>query len=89
MEQTFVNTVLPKLGLHLLLGMQKPPLWFSYDREGDVLHVVFKEAKTEDETILNKDDIIVARRGKTIINMTILNASRLFHQNGQRSKRHS
>lgn len=76
MEQTFVNSVLPKLGLHHLFGMKKPPLWLSYDREGDALHVIFEEAKEQDKSLLDKDDIIVTKRGKKVINMTILNASR-------------
>lgn len=79
MEQTFVNTVLPKLGLRNLIKMQKPPLWLSYDREGDALHVIFEEAKKSDKSMLDKNDIIVTKRGKKIINMTILNASRLFN----------
>lgn len=76
MEQTFVNSVLPKLGLHHLFGMKKPPLWLSYDREADALHVIFEEAKKQDKSSLDKDDIIVTKRGKKVINMTILNASR-------------
>lgn len=79
MEQTFVNTVLPKLGLRHLIKMQKPPLWLSYDREGDALHVIFEEAKKSDKSALEKNDIIVTKRGKRIINMTVLHASRLFN----------
>ena len=79
MEQTFVNTVLPKLGLHHIVKMQKPPLWFTYDREGDAVHVIFEDAKKSDKSALDKNDIIVTKRGKKIINMTILNASRLFN----------
>lgn len=79
MEQTFVNTVLPKLGLRHLIKMTRPPLWLSYDREGDTLHVIFEEAKKTDKSILDKNDIIVTKRDKKIINMTILNASRLFN----------
>lgn len=79
MEQRFINTVLPKLGLRHLVGMRKPPLWFSYDREGDAVHVIFEEAKKSDKATLDKDDVIVTKRGKKIINMTILNASRFVH----------
>lgn len=79
MEQTFINSILPKLGLRHIIKMQKPPLWFSYDREGDAVHVIFEEAKKSDKSVLDKDDIIVTKRGKKIINMTILNASRLFN----------
>jgi len=53
-------------------------LWISYDREGDALHVIFEEAKKSDKTVLDKNDIIVTKRDRKIINMTILNASRLF-----------
>ena len=78
MEQTFVNSVLPKLGFKTLIGMRKPPLWLSYDREGDTVHVIFEEARKTDQSALDKDDIIVTKRGKKIINMTILNASRFI-----------
>lgn len=76
MEQVFVSNVLPKLRLRHLFNMRRPPLWFSFDREGDVLHVVFDEAKKQDKSVLGKDDIIVTKRDSKIINMTILNASR-------------
>ena len=79
MEQTFIDSVLPKLGFSNLIRMPKPPLWLSYDREGDVVHVIFEEAKKSDKSALDKNDIIVTKRGKKIINMTILNASRLFN----------
>ena len=79
MEQTFINNVLPKLGLNLLLGMRRPPLWISYDREGDALNVIFEEAKKSDKSALDKNDIIVTKRGKKVVNMKILNASRLFN----------
>ena len=79
MEQRFINTVLPKLGIRYLRGMRKPPLWFSYDSEGDAVHVIFEEAKKFDKAVLGKDDVIVTKRGKKIINMTILNASRFIH----------
>jgi len=79
MEQTFVNNVLPKLGLQRIIKMQNPPLWFSYDREGDAVHVIFEEARKSDKSALEKNDIVVTKRGKRIINMTVLNASRLFN----------
>ena len=79
MEQTFVNTILPKLGLHHVMGMRKPPLWISYDREGDAVHVIFEEAKKSDKSALDKNDIIFTKRGEKVINMTVLNASRFIH----------
>ena len=78
MEQTFINSVLPKLGLQHIASMRKPPLWISYDREGDALHVIFEEARKSDKAALDKNDVIVTRRGRKVVNMTILNASRLF-----------
>ena len=79
MEQAFVNNVLPKLGLRHILDMSNPPLWVSYDREGDALHVVFEEAKKSDKAGLDRNDIIVTKRGKKVVNMTILHASRYIH----------
>lgn len=78
MEQRFINSVLPKLGLHHILRMSKPPLWFSYDSEGDALHVVFEEATKQDKAALDKNDIILTKRGKKVVNMTILHASRFI-----------
>lgn len=79
MEQTFVNSVLPKLGFSNLTKMHRPPLWLTYDREGDTVHVIFEEAKKTDKSSLDKNDIIITKRDGRIINMTILNASRLFN----------
>ena len=73
MIQAFVSNVLPKLGFKTLLRMSRPPLWLSFDREGDAIHVIFEEAKKSDKTNLEKDDIIVTKRGKKVINITILN----------------
>lgn len=79
MEQAFLNKVLPNLGLNQLLGMKRPPLWLSYDREGDTVHVIFEDAKKSDKSAIDKNDIIVTKRGRRIVNMTILNASRFVH----------
>lgn len=79
MEQTFINNILPKLGLKTLIQMKRSPLWLSYDREGDTVHVIFEEARKTDKSALDKDDIIVTKRAKKVINMTILNASRFIH----------
>lgn len=76
MEQTFVDNVLPKLGLGYILKMRKSPLWISYDREGDALHVIFEEARKTDKAVLDGNDIIVTRRGRKVVNITVLNASR-------------
>lgn len=75
MEQAFINTVLPKLGLRHISRMKRRPKWISYDSEGDALHVVFEDAKKTDKSALDKSDIIVTKRGNKLINMTILNAS--------------
>ena len=79
MEQAFINNVLPKLGLQTLIQMRRSPLWLSYDREGDTVHVIFEEARKTDKSALDKNDILVTKRGKKVINMTILNASRFVH----------
>lgn len=79
MEQGFITTVLPKLGLRYLREMTKPPLWFSYDSEGDAVHLIFEEANKSDKATLEKDDVIVTKRGKKIINMTVLHVSRFVH----------
>lgn len=48
----------------------------SYDAEADVLYVSFGKPKRADEGELTEKDVIVRRRGKQVIGLTFLNASR-------------
>ena len=51
-------------------------LWSSYDEEGDVLYVHFREPTAATDSELTDEDIIVRYEGEQVIGLTILHASR-------------
>lgn len=48
----------------------------DYDKEADVLYVNFDYPQKADDAIQGEDGIIRRKKGKKIIGLTILNASR-------------
>lgn len=48
----------------------------SYDAGADVLYVSFGKPQKADEGALTEKDVIVRRRGKNVVGLTFLNASR-------------
>ena len=47
----------------------------SYDEEGDVLYVQFREAGPASDSELTDDDIIVRYDGEQLVGITVLHAS--------------
>lgn len=56
--------------------MPYPHAWFDYDKEADVLYISFERPQQATDSEMEADDIIVRRRGKRIVGLTILRASR-------------
>ena len=50
-------------------------LWTDYDAEADVLYLSFRRPQKATDSELRDDGIIVRRRGKEIVGLTILDAS--------------
>jgi uncharacterized protein YuzE len=50
-------------------------MWIDYDEEADVLHLSFKRPQRANDSQMRDDGIIVHRRGKEIVGITILEAS--------------
>ncbi|MBI3411344.1 MAG: DUF2283 domain-containing protein [Planctomycetes bacterium] len=50
-------------------------MWIDYDEEADVLYVSFRRPQRASDSILRDDGIIVRKRGKEIVGLTILDAS--------------
>lgn len=48
----------------------------SYDTDADVLYVSFGKPQKADDAELGVKDVIVRRRGKQVVGLTFLNASR-------------
>lgn len=56
--------------------MPHPQAWFDYDKEADVLYIAFDRPQKAVDSEMTPEDIIVRRRGKRIVGLTILHASR-------------
>jgi uncharacterized protein YuzE len=50
-------------------------MWIDYDEEADVLYLSFRRPQTATDSEMRDDGIIVRRRGKAIVGLTILDAS--------------
>lgn len=51
-------------------------MWIDYDQEADVLYISFRRPQRASDSELRDDGIIVHRRGKQIVGLTILDASK-------------
>lgn len=51
-------------------------LFIDYDEEADVLYVSFGKPQKADDSIQGRDGIIRRKKGKRVVGLTILNASR-------------
>ena len=58
-----------------LLSLPASKVWIDYDEEADVLYLSFRRPQKATESELRDDGIIVRKRGKTIVGLTILDAS--------------
>ena len=58
-----------------LLKLPAKRLWIDYDTEADVLYVSFRRPQKATDSDLRDDGVIVRRRGKEIVGLTILDAS--------------
>jgi uncharacterized protein YuzE len=58
-----------------LVGMPGKSMWVDYDSEADVLYIAFERPQRADDSEMRDDGIIVHRRGKKTVGVTILDAS--------------
>ena len=56
--------------------MKFPHAWFDYDEGADVLYISFKRPQGATDSEMLGDNVIVRRRGKQVVGITVLNASR-------------
>jgi uncharacterized protein YuzE len=70
-----------------MLRLPARHVWADYDREADVLYMSFRRPQNATKIIEVDDDILVRKDGRTIVGLTILNASaRTRPMTGQRSR---
>jgi uncharacterized protein YuzE len=58
-----------------MLRLPAQHVWVDYDQEADVLYMSFRRPQNATKTIEVDDDILVRKNGRTIVGLTILNAS--------------
>jgi uncharacterized protein YuzE len=50
-------------------------MWLDYDAEADVLYISFRRPQHATDSEMREDGVIVHRRGKQVVGLTILDAS--------------
>ena len=50
-------------------------MWLDYDAEADVLYISFRRPQRASDSEMREDGIIVHRRGKKVVGLTIQDAS--------------
>lgn len=58
-----------------LLRMGEKPMWVDYDVEADVLYLSFDRPQRATDSEMRDDGVILHRRGKRTVGVTILDAS--------------
>ena len=58
-----------------LMDLPATKMWVDYDEEADVLYLSFQRPQKATDSEMRDDGIIVHRRGKRIVGLTILEAS--------------
>jgi uncharacterized protein YuzE len=58
-----------------MLGLRARHVWIDYDEEADVLYMSFRKPQRATKTIEIGGDLLVRKDGRTLVGLTILNAS--------------
>jgi len=67
-----------------LMDMPSNHMWIDYDEEADVLYINFKKPAHADETVMNKDDVILRYEKDNLVGITILAVSKRFKKKRSR-----
>jgi uncharacterized protein YuzE len=67
-----------------LLKFPAGRMWIDYDREADALYISFKRPQKATDSEMLKNGILIRYRGKEIVGLTVLEASRRHDGNGRR-----
>jgi uncharacterized protein YuzE len=58
-----------------LINMPERSMWIDYDSEADVLYISFERPQSATDSEMSEDGVIVRRRGRKVVGVTILEAS--------------
>ena len=74
-----INETLIRNILNNLKGFLTPPAqryWVDYDKDADVLYLGFSKPQRATDSELTRDGVIVRKRGKKLVGITVLDASK-------------
>jgi uncharacterized protein YuzE len=63
-----------------MLRLPARHVWLDYDQEADVLYMSFRKPQNATKTIEMDDDVLLRKDGRTVVGLTILNASSRRHK---------
>lgn len=75
MDKRIINQIQPLLPQILSLSKSKKSISFDYDEEADVLYISFQKPQQATDTDIVNDDILIRKRGKDIVGVTVMHAS--------------
>ncbi len=58
-----------------MLRLPTQHVWVDYDQDADVLYMSFRKPQNATKTIEVDEDVLVRKDGRTIVGLTIMNAS--------------
>lgn len=58
-----------------LVDLPMTRMWVDYDTEADVLYISFRRPQRATDSEMREDGVIVHRRGKQVVGVTVLDAS--------------
>lgn len=59
----------------VLLGLPERNVWVDYDEDADVLYLAFERPQKATDSEMRDDGVIIHRRGRKIVGVTVLDAS--------------
>lgn len=75
MDKAIVKELQPLLPQIISLSKRNKSLSFDYDEEADVLYISFQKPQQATDTEMINDDVLVRKRGKETVGITIMHAS--------------
>lgn len=69
-DMTRVLRAVPKL-----IDLPATPMWVDYDADADVLYLSFDKPQRATDGEMDDNGVIVHRRGKRVVGVTVLDAS--------------
>ena len=75
MDKAIIKQLEPLLPQIISLSKRNKSLSFDYDEEADVLYISLRKPQQATDTDMVNDDMLVRRRGKEIVGITIMHAS--------------